>query len=101
MFEEYYILMLLLTFGGGFLIYLVISVMVKSPGRALQSKFAGIGVLKGKTKEDIIAAVGPPNGISSAPNGGQVLQWMATGYHIVLLFDSNGICQGITHEFAS
>jgi hypothetical protein len=32
---------------------------------------------------------------------GYLLQWQATGYHIALQFDANGICVGVTHEFAS
>mgnify|MGYP003964036481 CR=1 FL=1 len=28
-----------------------------------------------------------------------LLQWMATGYHIALIFE-NDICQGVSHEFA-
>ena len=66
----------------------------------MQSKFADIDSVKGKKKEDIIAEVGQPNSISATPGGGQILQWMATGYHIVLEFDANGICQGVTYESA-
>lgn len=40
-----------------------------------------------KRKEDIIAVVEPPNAISSTSDGGQLLQWVSTGYHIVLKFD--------------
>jgi len=69
-------------------------------GRQLANKFASAGTLKDKSKEDIIKAVGPPNAISSAANGGQILQWLSGGYHIVLLFDAGGICQGVTHEFS-
>jgi len=69
-------------------------------GQRLASKFASAGTLKGKSKEDIIKAVGPPNAISGAANGGQILQWLSGGYHIVLLFDAGGICRGVIHEFS-
>jgi len=94
-------LLLLIFIGpliGGLVLYWIISSLVRVPGRALATKFVSMSVLKGKTKEDIIKVVGPPNAVSATPDGGQLLQWMATGYHIALIFDVNGICQGVTHE---
>jgi hypothetical protein len=71
----------------------------------LKSKFAGLGVLAGKSKDEIISAVGPPNSVSDVGEGKVLLQWQniseAGGYHIALLFDEVGICEGITHEHAS
>lgn len=98
MFEEYIIIMFIVTVCGGLVMYWITSAAVRAPGRALQTKFVSIGVLKGKKKEDIIAVVGSPNSISAAPDGGQLLQWISTGYHIAIVFDANGICQGVTHE---
>ncbi len=83
---------------GGLVLAGVISAMVKQPGRNLNSKFISLGELKGKTKEEITSVVGPPNSISATPEGKTVCQWMATGYHIALLFDGE-VCEGITHEF--
>ena len=93
---------IILIFGPllvGIFLYVVLFYLIKAPGRALQTKFVSLGVLKGKTKEEIIKTVGLPNAISGAPNGGQLLQWIPTGYHIALLFDKEGICQGVTHQF--
>ena len=83
---------------GGIVLYVLITAFVKSPGASLQSKFVSLGTLKGRMKEEIIHVVGPPASISATGGEGQLLQWMATGYHIALLFDSKGICQGVTHE---
>lgn len=80
--------------------YLVISSLVKTPGRSLAGRFSSLGTLKGKTKEEIISVVGRPNSVSAMPNGSQLLQWMATGYHISLMFDSNENCLGVSHEFS-
>lgn len=75
----------ILIFGG--LVLYAINTLVKAPGVILQNKFVGLGILKGKTKDEIISIVGPPNSISAATNGKTLCQWQATGYHIALLFD--------------
>lgn len=85
---------------GGLLIYAVIHVLVRAPGASLQQKFVRLGTLAGRPEAEIVAAVGPPQSRGVAP-GGYLLQWMATGYHIALRFDAQGICQGVTHEFKS
>ena len=69
---------------------------------ALKTKFGQAGMLRGNSREEIIALVGPPRSLSAAPHGKAVLQWMETGaagaYHVALLFDASGVCEGVTHE---
>ena len=72
-------------------------VMVKAPGKVLNQKFVSLGTLKGKTYDEIVAVCGVPSS-NSAIDGGTVKQWMATGYHIALLFDENNVCLGVSHE---
>jgi len=91
---------LAVPFVGGLVIYAVIRALVRAPGASLQQKFVKLGTLKGRPEADIVAAVGPPQSRGVAA-GGYLLQWMATGYHIALRFDAQGICQGVTHEFKS
>ena len=83
---------------GGLLWWVISSALVKAPGNLLQQKFVKLGVLKGKTLTEIINACGAPNATSVRADGIQVYQWMATGYHIVLLFDENDICLGVSSE---
>jgi hypothetical protein len=83
---------------AGLILFVVIGALVRAPGKVLQQKFVRLGTLKGKTRVAIVAVVGPPSAQSGTPDGGQLLQWMATGYHIALIFDANGICQGVSHE---
>ena len=90
----------ILIFIGGIVLYAIISAMTTAPGRSLQSKFVGMGTLTGKSKNEIIAVVGSPNSISALPDGKAVLQWMATGYQIALIFNGD-ICEGVSHEFAN
>ena len=83
---------------GGLILFAVIAALVRTPGNLLKQRFGSLGQLPGKTKEEIIAVVGPPNSISAAPGGKTLLQWMAPGYHVALLFEGDA-CLGITHEF--
>lgn len=75
-----------------------IELQVTQAGRHLHYKFTRLGTLRGKTKAEIIEVVGPPNAISVAGEGKQLLQWQATGCHMALLFEGD-VCLGITHEY--
>lgn len=66
-------------------------------GSELQRKFSSFGVLAGKTKQEIIDAVGPPSAISSVGENMTLLQWQEQTYHIALRFNGD-ICEGVTHE---
>lgn len=83
---------------GGIIWYMITTAAVKAPGNVLQQKFTRLGTLKGKTLSEIQSACGAPSSISSGSNGTKIYQWMATGYHIVLLFDENDICLGVSSE---
>jgi hypothetical protein len=72
-----------------------------APARAMIARFRELGPLKGRTMEEIILAVGEPNSVSSLGARGTVLQWMPHGFHIVLLFDGVGVCEGMTHRFVA
>ncbi|MGN0688121.1 MAG: hypothetical protein ACI4KA_08455 [Oscillospiraceae bacterium] len=85
---------------GGIIWWLITSAAVKAPGAMLQEKFKNLGVLKGKTLQEIEAACGKPSAISSVANGQILRQWQATGYHIALLFDENDICLGVSSEIS-
>jgi hypothetical protein len=85
---------------GGLILYAIISVVVRSPGALLRHKFQAIGTLRGRSFNAIVASVGPPSSRSAASNGRTLYQWMATGYHIALIFDGD-VCEGVTHEFSS
>ena len=97
MFGQYWYLYVL-PFVGGLILYLVMKAFVRAPGAALNMKFTSLGTLKGKTFQEITAVCGQPNSNSVNADGHKVRQWMATGYHIVLLFDENDICLGVASE---
>lgn len=88
---------------GGIILHFITSAVVKAPGDILQVKFSKLtkdtnGVIKGKTYDEIVAVCGAPNSVSPVGDGTKLCQWLATGYHIALLFDENNVCLGISHE---
>lgn len=84
---------LVIFVGGGTFLYINNRV-----NPSLNKKFVSLGVLAGKTKQEIIAVVGPPKSITAQANGGQILVWMDLDYKIELLFNDKNICEGITHQ---
>jgi hypothetical protein len=96
-------LLIILPTVGGILLYSLTKMSVLSKGRSLQTSFRRLGRIAGRTRREIVQAVGPPNSVSSLAAGKTVLQWMAPGYHIALRFAGNAadsICEGVTHETA-
>ena len=90
----------------GFAILIGLGALVAYSGLSdIKGKFASLGVLQGKLKDEILAVVGPPSSVSAMNDGKSLLQWQhiseAGGYHIALLFDHEDICEGITHESSS
>ena len=71
-----------------------------------QNKFAQIGNLAGRSLKEITSVVGPPNSITPVNPGITSYQWIRTsawtgGFHIQLIFDKNGICGGVAHQFST
>jgi hypothetical protein len=70
---------------------------------SLPARFKRLGDVRGKTKEEIIRVVGPARSWSLVGDGRELMQWMENtngyAYHISLIF-TNGLCDGITHEYA-
>jgi hypothetical protein len=96
-------LLFILPTVGGILLYSLTKMSVLSKGRNLQASFRGLGQIAGKTRVDIVQAVGPPNSISSLAGDKTILQWISPGDHIALRFKGqaeDSICEGVTHETA-
>ena len=90
----------------GFLPWLMLAILVGGvisaamqgvAGNDLAQQFAALGTLAGKTKQEIIAAVGAPTAISSIGPDTTLLQWQKANYHVALKFKGE-ICEGVTHE---
>jgi hypothetical protein len=76
----------------------VVPYVFRAPGRALRKQFVALGTLTGRTRREIVKAVGEPGSETTLADGRTLLQWRATGYHIALVFEKNGRCFGVTHE---
>ena len=68
------------------------------PGEPCRKRFVALGTLKGRSRREIVRAVGEPSSETPLPDGRLLLQWRATGYHIALVFEQDGRCFGVTHE---
>ena len=90
------VVVVLLVMAAG--VAIVVPYVVRGPGRALRKRFVALGSLKGKSRKEIERAVGPASQETALPDGRTLLQWRATGYHIALIFGTNGRCDGVTHE---
>jgi hypothetical protein len=74
---------------------------VTAPGRELHARFVALGDMGGMTLSQIVVAVGNPSGISAAAHGNTLIQWMATGYHMAILFGPDEKFISITHQFGN
>jgi hypothetical protein len=77
---------------------IVVPYLYRRPGRALKKRFVALGQLKNRTRKEIVKAVGEPSQTTTLEDGRTLLQWRATGYHIALVFNTSGRCDGVTHE---
>ncbi len=84
---------------AGLIGYILIEFFVTMPGRIMQKNFLSLGTLTGKSYNEICEICGAASSVSYI-NGKKLCQWMATGYHVALMFDENDICEGVTHETA-
>ena len=92
----------ILSIFGGIFMFVLIIFLVRLPGVNLTNKFAKMGVLVGKTYREITNIVGQENSksfiVDENGNPITVRQWMRTGCHIVLLFDANDVCLGLSSQ---
>lgn len=82
---------------AGIALAVIVYALQKMPGYNLSKKFMGMGIVKGRSYNEIISYVGNPNAISTLPNGKQC-QWIRQGCFIALIFDENDICEGVAQQ---
>ncbi len=63
-----------IVLGGFFVVGMVCMAIFGSPEGNLQKRFVELGNLQGRTRQEIIIAVGAPNSISQAGGGKTLLQ---------------------------
>ena len=60
----------------------------------LRKRFERLGVLPGRSVDEVIRFVGNPSNRSRLNPIREILEWRRVGYHIALSF-SNGVCDGV------
>ena len=78
----------------GVAIYMSITSLVKLTGWRLQRRFARLGRLEGKRKEEILRLAGEPHSYSAANDGKGWWHWNAGGHYIALIFDGE-VCESM------
>ncbi len=98
------ILQLIIGMCAGCFVGYFIAGLITARQTLLQQDFVKLGVLKGRTLKEIVDAVGPycesqATTITDMDNQpGRLYTWRARRYMIVLLFDMNNVCLGVTRE---
>ncbi|MBC7469180.1 MAG: hypothetical protein H7322_07625 [Ramlibacter sp.] len=59
----------------------------------LQNRFKRLGVLKGRSVDEIVKFVGKPSHRGRLDANREVLEWRRVGFHIALLF-TDSVCEG-------
>lgn len=59
----------------------------------LQGRFKRLGVLKGRSMDEVLKFAGKPSHRVKLGPQREVLEWRRVGFHIALLF-VNGVCEG-------
>lgn len=67
-------------------------------GHDLNDKFISLGVLQGKSYDEIVKVVGPPSAIETIEDGQTLHFWHRPAYRIRLIFDKHNICLGVNEE---
>jgi hypothetical protein len=50
--------------------------------------------------DEIVAKLGLPNASARMAGGNDLVQWMASGYHVAMTFSQDNKCLGIDSEIA-
>jgi hypothetical protein len=79
----------------GYLVALtaVLAIVYAARSVRLQNRFRRLGTTEGRTLDEIVKLVGPPNHHTKLAEGREILEWRRVGFHRALSF-SNGVCDG-------
>ena len=60
----------------------------------LQNRFKRLGVLRGRSLDEVVKYAGKPSHRARLDASREVLEWRRVGFHIALLFN-DGVCEGV------
>ena len=67
---------------------------------ALRRKFEALGMIPGRTVDEIIRHVGKPSGRAPLGPGREVLAWRRINFQVALTFTA-GVCDGVEYNASS
>jgi hypothetical protein len=63
----------------------------------LQNRFEKLGVLKGRSLDEIVKTAGKPSHRARLGADRELLEWRRVGFHIALTFTA-GVCDGVAYQ---
>ena len=76
-----------------FALTLVLALVHAARSVRLQNRFRRLGSVEGRTMEEIVRHVGPPNHHVKLANDREILEWRRVRFHVALSF-TKGVCDG-------
>ena len=80
---------------------LVVSVLIAfiyaMKSARLQNRFERLGVLKGRSLDEIVKFAGKPSHRAAMAANRELLEWRRVGFHLALTF-TDGVCDGVAHQ---
>jgi hypothetical protein len=92
---------LFLPIFGGLIVYYVIKVLIRLPGKNLHARFIKVGPFVGLSQDDFIKKVGPFQSVANYQDGSRLCIWQAAGYMMGIIFTSDGLFARIHQEIIS
>ena len=71
----------------------VLAIVYAARSVRLQNRFRRLGVVQGRTLDEIVKQVGPPTHHTKLANEREILEWRRVTFHIALSF-TRGVCDG-------
>jgi hypothetical protein len=76
---------------------ILLAVIYAVKSARLQNRFGQLGVLKGRSRDEIVRVAGAPSHRNKLGANRELLEWRRVGFHIALTF-TDGVCDGVVHE---
>ena len=73
---------------------LLLAIIYAAKSARLQARFRRLGVLKGRSLDEVLKFVGEPNHRARLAPNREVLEWRRVGFHVALMF-TDDVCDGV------
>jgi hypothetical protein len=76
---------------------ILLAVVYAAKSARLQNRFEKLGVLKGRSLDEIVRIAGKPSHRARLGADRELLEWRRVGFHIALAC-TEGVCDGVAHQ---